>query len=97
MGVEIPDWMLPADARPALDHPNPEYERAWKDRVILRDQRCQLCFKHIAHQPKMDVHHVTYENFGEEKDNDGILLCRDTCHVEVTKEQRRRRWLSDAK
>ena len=87
----IPDWMLPDTARPAKDHPNPEHERLWKDRIFLRDQGyCQLCCKHADHVGHPDVHHISYERFGSEEEADGILLCRG-CHDDVTKEQRRKR------
>ena len=87
----IPDWMLPDTARPAKDHPNPEHERLWKDKVFLRDEGvCQLCLKHSEFVGHPDVHHCTYENFGKENTGDGILLCRD-CHDTVTQEQRRKR------
>ena len=87
----IPEWMLPDSRRPELNHPFPEDERAWKDRIILRDgNRCRFCERHTDHAGPMDVHHVTYERFGFEEDRDGILLCRDKCHPIVTVEQRRR-------
>lgn len=83
--------MLPDTRRPARDHPNEEHLRAWKDRVILRDQNfCYLCGKHADYVVQMEVHHTTYERFGREHDDDGILLCRDPCHSEVTRVQRLR-------
>ena len=87
----IPDWMLPDTIRPAVEHPNPEHQTMWRDRIFLRDEAtCQLCFRHTDYVGHLDVHHITYENFGQEKIEDGILLCRG-CHDDVTKEQRRQR------
>lgn len=87
---KIPEWMIPDSRRPELNHPFPDDEREWKDRIILRDDnRCRFCERHADHAGHMDVHHVTYERFGFEEDRDGICLCRP-CHDIVTAEQRRR-------
>lgn len=86
----IPDWMLPATPRPANEHPNESHLTLWRDKIMLRDEAtCQLCFRHTDQVGHLDVHHMTYENFGAEKTEEGILLCRP-CHEEVTREQRLR-------
>jgi hypothetical protein len=86
----IPEWMLPDSRRPSLDHPHPQHEREWKDWIILRDMNiCRLCNKHADFVGTMDCHHITYENFGNENVEDGILLCRP-CHERVTEHQRER-------
>jgi hypothetical protein len=87
----IPEWMIPVDRRPAQYHPNREHERAWRDHIILRDMNtCRHCGRHSDYAGQMDVHHITYERFGEEEYEDGILLCRP-CHEEVTRISRERR------
>lgn len=40
------------------------------------ENRCQLCNK----KGKLHVHHRTYENLGQEKDSDLIVLC-GSCHA----------------
>lgn len=91
--ISSPEWWLPNSRRPACQHPDPAHERKWKDSVLLHDQLiCRRCNKHADMVGTMDVHHVTYENFGHEKRKDGILLCRP-CHEIVTLEQRVRLYL----
>jgi 5-methylcytosine-specific restriction endonuclease McrA len=41
------------------------------------DNRCQLCNDGDS---TLDVHHRTYENLGQESENDTIVLCRG-CHT----------------
>ena len=43
--------------------------------VRLRDKKCQKC----GRKRFLHVHHLTYENFGNEKLEDLILLC-NRCH-----------------
>ena len=50
---------------------------------------CRRCNTHADFAGTMDCHHVTYANFGNEQQEDGILLCRP-CHDIVTFEQRKR-------
>ncbi len=91
------EWLIPQpphEMRPAADHPDPEYERRWKDRVWLRDEgKCSWCRKFEEYVETMEVHHLTYERFGNEQSEDGCLLCGE-CHAEVTQETRTRRRLS---
>ena len=44
-----------------------------------RSYACYLCHK----RTKLEIHHITYENLGNEPLADLILLCRK-CHQEVT-------------
>ena len=88
--ISSPEWWLPNSRRPASKHPDPEHERAWKDSILLRDMCiCRRCNRHGDFVGTLDCHHVTYENFGHEQPEDGILLCRP-CHEIVTIEQRER-------
>lgn len=50
-----------------------------RQRIIKRDRfRCVMCG-----EPKnLHVHHITYENLGEEKDADLVTLC-EKCHIEL--------------
>ena len=47
--------------------------RRWK--LDAADHRCQVC----NHPDDLQVHHRTYENFGQERECDLIVLC-DECH-----------------
>ena len=88
--ISSPEWWLPDSTRPANQHPNKPHERAWKDSVLLRDELvCRRCDRHANYVGNLDVHHVTYKNFGNEQTQDGIALCR-SCHEIVTFEQRER-------
>lgn len=74
--------------RPDLNHPDPQYLRRWTDRVWLRDNgHCRLCGKFAEFVDQMEVHHLTYERWGLEEVDDGILLCK-SCHEKVTKKTR---------
>lgn len=87
---DILDEWLPKTRRPALDHPNPDHERRWKDDIILRDgTTCRACNRHSCYSGQMECHHVTYERFGNELPEDGILVCKP-CHDVITAEQRKR-------
>ncbi len=53
----------------------PEW-RSRRNRVLLRaGYKCELCY--LCGQ--LDVHHRTYERYGEESPSDLIALCR-SCH-----------------
>jgi hypothetical protein len=51
----------------------------WKivraDALVRAGERCQLCNSHV----KLNVHHRTYLNRGDEQPSDLIVLCND-CH-----------------
>ena len=55
---------------------SPEWRRRRERKLEAADHRCQLCNRHRS---SLDVHHRTYENFGEELDSDLIVVCR-ACH-----------------
>ena len=44
----------------------------------LRGEKCEKC----GAEERLDVHHLTYENFGFEKDEDLQILCQN-CHRAV--------------
>ena len=50
-----------------------------RQRILKRDRfRCVMCG-----EPKnLHVHHITYENLGEEKDADLVTLCEE-CHIKL--------------
>ncbi len=82
----------PHDRRPDVDHPNPYHYRVWRDKIWFRDRaRCQNCgIYDYGYDTKFSVHHTTYERFGNEALEDGVLVC-DPCHQIITEETRRRR------
>lgn len=53
----------------------PEWKEIRNRKMKRAKYRCQLCSKH----DKLNVHHTTYENRGNENDGDLIVLCED-CH-----------------
>ena len=91
--ISVPDFLIPTaphDTRPALEHPDPTHERRWKDRVWLKDEgRCQWCKKFEEYTKGIEIHHLTYERWGQEEVADGCCLCVD-CHATVTQATR---WL----
>jgi len=55
---------------------SPEWRARRERKLEAADHRCQFCNRHRS---SLDVHHRTYENFGEELDSDLIVVCR-ACH-----------------
>jgi len=55
-------------------------QKEWKVKrtqaLIRAGHRCQICG---AHDGPLDVHHNSYENFGDERPQDLVVLCR-SCH-----------------
>ncbi len=55
--------------------------KEWQDirkRIFRRDNyKCQIC----GSCKNLQVHHITYENMGQEKDADLVTLC-EKCHIE---------------
>lgn len=50
-----------------------------RQRIFKRDNyKCQKC----GAAKNLSVHHITYENLGEEKDADLVTLC-ESCHEDV--------------
>lgn len=60
----------------------------WRSRresfFIRRGRRCSVCGTH----DQLEVHHITYRNFGAEKDEDLVSLCRPH-HLALHQYQRR--------
>lgn len=84
----LAQWFLPGllQRRPSKDHPDPDHLRQWKRKVLVRDEaHCRMCGCHESESEDkvLEVHHMTYERFGEELLEDGLLLCRP-CHRSVT-------------
>lgn len=55
---------------------SPEWRARRERKLKAADYRCQFCNRHRS---SLDVHHRTYQNFGEELDADLIVVCR-ACH-----------------
>lgn len=73
--------------RPSKNHPNPQHWQALREFVLQRQAgKCATC-PDEAH----DLHHHTYERFGQEQEGDVIFLCR-LCHEAVTSAIRARRY-----
>ena len=54
----------------------PEW-RALRNRALIQaGNRCQVCSKHNL---QLDVHHNSYQRYGDEQLSDLVVLCRD-CH-----------------
>lgn len=64
---------------------SPEWAERRKQR-LEHDGRCRTC----GHTEDLQVHHVSYENFGNEPLDDLITLCGD-CHDAITNVLRGRR------
>jgi hypothetical protein len=64
----------------------------WRElRVIVlrrRGARCERCGKQWAPGclPKLELHHLTYERLGQEREADVILVC-PTCHEKADTER----------
>lgn len=68
----------PPDLRtmPYRDYLKTPHWKATRQRALERaDRRCQLC----GSSERLEVHHNTYANRGNEHDSDVIVLC-DPCH-----------------
>lgn len=61
-----------------------------KDRLQIDGNKCRTCLS----KERLEVHHVTYERFGNENLDDLITLCRD-CHEAITNSIRNRRYEDD--
>jgi hypothetical protein len=81
--------------RPAKDHPNAAAWAALKEqRRIVQTEggkvHCGCCWRTEDKHP-LDLHHRTYDRFGEEQLSDVILLCR-SCHTAITSRIREERY-----
>lgn len=54
----------------------PEWQARRFDTLSRAGHRCQTC---AQHDTRLDVHHNTYENYGDERPQDLTVLCRE-CH-----------------
>ena len=76
--------------RPARFHPDPEAWYGLRDLVILeQENECGVCWRSGEHY-RMELHHRHYDNWGEEGEQDVILLCV-SCHDAITSVIRSRR------
>ena len=55
-----------------------------KRKVIIAERLgiCEKCKKKIEEKGKIHIHHLTYENIGDEKNEDLMLLC-ENCHNKI--------------
>jgi hypothetical protein len=84
---------LVVDPRPNKDHPKPSHLAKVRKKALTRDNgRCQTCFS----DEDLELHHRTYDRFGEENLEDLIMLCKD-CHEAITESIRRRRYNNNKK
>lgn len=64
-----------------------------KDIYCYRNGNCQKCHRHLMFQMSR-VHHLNYDNMGNETKDDLMLLC-DDCHAEIhgveSRKQKRKR------
>jgi len=61
---------------PYKEYLQTDHWKAMRNRQLkLANYKCQLC----SNKENLNVHHNTYENRGEEKDEDLITLCKN-CH-----------------
>ena len=61
-------------ARPEEPHPDPRHWDAVRQKVLKRDgYKCRLC----GDDDELHVHHLTYENWGNEKKKDLTTLCKE--------------------
>jgi len=69
-------------------HPDPEYWLKLKRQALLMANHCATCSYKGG---EYDLHHRHYDNFGREKLDDVVILCR-RCHkaVGASIEERRR-------
>lgn len=58
-----------------IDYMNSFEWKILRDRLIIERKHCKLC----ESNKDLQVHHITYENLKNEKDEDIILLCKN-CH-----------------
>lgn len=86
---------MSADLPRRRDYARHVQSAAWRtsparlEELRLSGHRCRLCGRGSP-TVRLDVHHRTYERFGEERVEDLTTLCRE-CHVDVTDVLRRRR------
>ena len=66
--------------RPYAERRTTDEWRVLRDLMLARAKyRCQLC-RRSGRNVQLNVHHNTYENYGQERLDDLIVLCRP-CHA----------------
>ena len=81
--------------RPAKDHPKPdqwqEIKQARREvQTVDGEVHCGTCWR-IERVYPFDLHHRHYNNFGNERVSDVVLLCR-LCHESITSRIRNERF-----
>lgn len=64
--------------RPHKKHPNAKYWKKLTNDFLKLQNGCTRC----QSDKKLQLHHWTYQNFGEERPEDVELLCSD-CHISI--------------
>jgi len=73
--------------RPSDKHPYPSHWAKIREDALERDGRaCRCCLS----DESLEIHHLTYKNFGVEELGDVTTLCRP-CHQSITVSVRNRR------
>lgn len=75
---------------------SPGWGRKRKERLFIDKHRCRTCGLSHEEGTSLEVHHVSYENFGDEPMSDLITLCRQ-CHEAITNVIRHRRYTKNVK
>jgi 5-methylcytosine-specific restriction endonuclease McrA len=70
---------------------SPEWQRKRRHALERADHRCEAC----GNREQLDVHHMTYENRGQELPSDLVVFCR-SCHDQwhAGKKYVRGRWVT---
>ena len=79
-----------ADKADYNNHLGSLYWRELRKRLIKeRGAQCEDCKVAPTHLKNLHLHHKTYFRFGEEHDEDVVLIC-DDCHYTIHRKRRRR-------
>jgi hypothetical protein len=57
---------------------SPKWQRQRDNRMAIDNNECKLCFS----KAKLHVHHITYDNFGNEPMSELITVCK-SCHEKI--------------
>lgn len=57
---------------------SPKWQRQRANRMAIDNNECKLCFS----KTQLHVHHITYDNFGNEPMNELITVCKP-CHEKI--------------
>lgn len=58
---------------------NAHWRQLRDDLILEMDNRCMVCRKEQTDTSLLQLHHLTYKNFGHEKELDVLLVC-PKCH-----------------